>query len=90
MPAKDGTGPMGMGSMTGRGRGGCNLSVSRTTGRCGAGGGRGYRQWVNGISVPVNSSNTEEKNLKEEAKMLKQQLESITNRINELHASEKK
>ena len=58
MPGFDGTGPMGMGPMTGGGRGFCVAPVAdirpRPFGRrfFGRGGGRGYRHWYYATGLP--------------------------------------
>ncbi len=46
MPRNDGTGPMGLGSMTGRGMGYCQSGITRTSGAgfCGRRVGRGNRR----------------------------------------------
>lgn len=58
MPGFDGTGPMGMGPMTGGGRGLCVMPVAgirpRFGGRrfFGRGGGRGWRHWYYATGLP--------------------------------------
>ncbi|OGX17910.1 MAG: hypothetical protein A3K83_07960 [Omnitrophica WOR_2 bacterium RBG_13_44_8b] len=105
MPGFDGTGPMGMGPMTGGGRGFCVAPVSGIRpgafGRrfFGRGGGRGRRRWyyATGLpgwaragygypafgmgSMPDSSENDEAQMLKEEAGLLKQELEVIHERL---------
>lgn len=64
MPRGDGTGPMGIGSMTGRGAGYCAGNVtfgySNCGGRIGRGlsGGRGYRRMFFATGVPDVSRDT--------------------------------
>ena len=58
MPGFDGTGPMGMGPMTGGGRGFCALPVGQAGNRAfigrfpGRGGGRGRRNWYWATEMP--------------------------------------
>lgn len=57
MPRRDGTGPMGMGSMTGRGAGFCTgfatSSYANPVGYgCGFGGGRGFRRMFYATGLP--------------------------------------
>ncbi|WP_010243381.1 DUF5320 domain-containing protein [Acetivibrio cellulolyticus] len=58
MPRGDGTGPMGMGSMTGRGAGYCSGKVTPGFANClggfgrGLGAGRGYRRMFYATGVP--------------------------------------
>ncbi|QRN86487.1 DUF5320 domain-containing protein [Clostridia bacterium] len=74
MPARDGSGPRGMGSMTGRGLGYCN--TARPTYGVGRGQrmgfGRGYRQ--SGYSAL---------SLEEERSWLKSRLDAIDNEVGE-------
>ncbi len=74
MPRRDGTGPMGKGSMTGRGLGACtdNNEIRQQSGfgfgcRRGFGRGFGFR----------NSSKTQKELLNEEKAFLKNQIEEI-------------
>lgn len=84
MPRLDGTGPMGMGSMTGRGLGPCGYSrgYSRGYGRGGGFGwgyGRGYG-W--GYRQPTQ---TEEKTLvQDDIAALKEELKAAEERLSEL------
>ena len=95
MPGGDGTGPMGMGPMTGGGRGYCVAPVSgirtRPFGRrlFGRGCGRGWRNqfystglpnWVRGIDDPEM--------LKEEAAFLKEELSAVQERLGMLEKSQ--
>ena len=57
MPGFDGTGPQGMGAMTGGGRGYCAIPAGsrgfiRGTGFYGRGGGRGRRNWFYATGLP--------------------------------------
>jgi hypothetical protein len=134
MPRGDGTGPAGMGPMTGRAAGYCaGYSVpgfaNPAGGRFGGAGrgyfgyggrGRGYRNWYNATGLPgwyrynsgmpawggavaptsypyagpsVNPAVTpdqEKEMLKEQAEILKQQIEDIQARMNELEKEQKK
>lgn len=115
MPARDGTGPMGMGPRTGRGAGYCagydapgwanpgpgrGLALGR--GRGGGGRGRRYRYWFYATGVPgwarsgygpawgtvpntpIPSREEEAARLRQQAEWLKQQLDAICQRIEEL------
>lgn len=56
MPGFNGTGPLGAGPMTGRGRGYCMSYIvpdtGFTPGFCRGGGGRGRRYWYNATGLP--------------------------------------
>ncbi len=110
MPRGDGTGPRGLGPMTGRaagycagysvpgymnpyeGRSGLGFGYGRGYGRgFGRGMGRGYgRAYGGGFYQPPVEPKQEMEMLAEEAKALKEQLDSINKRITELEKSEKK
>jgi hypothetical protein len=97
MPRGDGTGPMGMDPMSGRGAGYCrgfgisgsaNASMGRGFGR---GGGRGgwfcglgnrWRNWFRGAGAPAAVN--EKDGLKQQAELLQTELDSIRKRLNEL------
>lgn len=111
MPFGDGTGPMGLGPMTGRGMGYCagfqrpgfmNPYSGRGFFGRGMGMGRGFRRWYRAgynpyYSVPYNpapyqwypdypygyssSPQDEKEALKQQAEILKAQLQEIQNRI---------
>jgi len=100
MPGGDSTGPMGTGPRTGRGAGLCAETGMRGYARRGLGrgmGGRGFgRGWGRGarfnasrqnplISQP--DPNDERQMLEQEAAYLKNQVEQIQNRLNELGES---
>lgn len=117
MPFGDGTGPMGMGQMTGRGMGFCAgfPTPGYMNPNCGRGwygrGGRGRRNWfyatgmpgwmranqgmpAYGMGVPrmpvyqqPQAPEAESVMLKDQAEFLKQQLEDIQKRINELDSN---
>jgi hypothetical protein len=117
MPGFDGTGPLGLGPMTGRGRGYCIVPLGNLPGafsypvkgnflrygRLGRGfgrGGFGYRNWFWATGLPgwmrtsysypalggwVDVSEEEDvEMLEEQAKMLRQELEEIQNKITKL------
>ncbi|MBK5241216.1 DUF5320 domain-containing protein [Clostridium sp.] len=82
MARRDGTGPMGMGSNTGRGMGFCNvtngLGVNRGLGMgIGCRGGFGWNSFNNTMS-PVNQSDL----LSEEKAILENRLNLINNQLN--------
>ncbi|MCF7974822.1 MAG: DUF5320 domain-containing protein [Phycisphaerae bacterium] len=103
MPGGDRTGPMGAGPMTGRGAGYCaGYGMPGYTGRGfgrGLGGGRGFgRGWHRGMgarfhawwqNTPVSQPDPiqERQMLEQEAAYLKNQVEQIQNRLNELGES---
>jgi hypothetical protein len=99
MPRGNGTGPMGMGPMTGRGAGYCaGYSVpgyvNPAGGRGWFGFGRGFgrgrgRGFGRGFAVPP-TAREEADILKEESELLKQQLQDIQERINMLDAEKNK
>jgi Family of unknown function (DUF5320) len=108
MPAGDGTGPLGMGPVTGRGMGFCGGYAApgwahpgpgrRFFGRGGqgGGGGHGWRHWYYATGLPrwarggVSSTyapptrDQEIEALKGEAEWLKDQLDAINRRMDEL------
>ena len=99
MPRRDGTGPMGMGTMTGRGSGFCNsdnIVGERNQGRrfgsysCP----RGYRRQFNETGIPgylrnnyvQNMTDVDEKtNLFNQEKRLENQLKLVKERLSNLH-----
>jgi hypothetical protein len=103
MPFKDGTGPAGMGPMTGRGMGPCAGSgigrIGTGFGRFGFfGRGRGWRNWFRATGLPfwarssffneaTPSSEDEMETLKSDAEYLKTSLKNIEDRMNELSKS---
>ncbi len=88
MPRRDGTGPYGMGPMSGRGFGPCSgYAVSPFIGfGCGYGRGRGYR-WMR-YGYPVVPQEFEAKDEKEilqaQAQYLESQLESVKKQLEKL------
>ncbi len=95
MPGYDGTGPRGMGSMTGGGRGYCAVPVGSFSGRprmgrgFGRGGGRGARNryYATGLTGWQRSGfmpEDEKEALRGEAELLKQELLDIQSRISAL------
>ncbi len=88
MPRKDGTGPMGAGSMTGRGRGPCaggsagygtggGLGMGRRNG-CGRGFGRQFAQ-----DCPQSDASQKDL-LTEQKRILEERLENINKRLDTL------
>lgn len=83
MPRRDGTGPMGMGSRTGRGMGFCNATKA-----AGVFGGLGWRRcgrglrWNNydNVIIPQNQKDL----LKEQKAILEDRLNLINNQLNTL------
>ncbi|MFC1698739.1 DUF5320 domain-containing protein [Candidatus Omnitrophota bacterium] len=98
MPGFDGTGPMGMGPITGGGRGFCAVPMKDWRrpfgGRFfGRGRGRGWRRGWFGYGSPNASEFTpqqEAEMLKKEAKAMQDEINSIHIRISELESAEKK
>ena len=100
MPRRDGTGPMGMGPMTGRGAGLCNgdfanLNFERRFG--GNGCQRGYRRQFFQTGVPgyfrncyfQDTQTTDEKAFLElEEERLRNQLKSVKERLSNLSSTE--
>lgn len=82
MPGKDGTGPMGMGAITGRGLGFCagvnSPGYSRRIGRCcGRGFGVGANSNYNNRTVSKEVLQAQKEWLKAELETIDKQLESI-------------
>lgn len=96
MPGGDRTGPMGAGPMTGRSAGYCAGTGTPGYTRHGFGRGRGFgRGWGRGMgarfhawwqNAPVSqpTPNDERQRLEQEAAYLKNQVEQIQNRLDEL------
>ena len=101
MPGGNGMGPMGMGPMTGGGRGFCTRSAgtSRGVGRLGGQGGRGRRNqfYATGLTgrqrmYPVQLGISEKKEselLKKQATYLSGELEAVRSRLTQLQGTEK-
>ncbi len=101
MPRGDGTGPVGMGPMTGRAAGFC--ADFNAPGFMSQGAGRGFRGfWRHGsgrgrrnrfcaplypVSTPQVSAKHELEYLKEQAQYLKESLDEINKRIEQLQAN---
>jgi hypothetical protein len=92
MPRRDGTGPMGAGSMTGRGLGFC---TGANAVKYGAGPGMGLglglarrrgfgRGFGRGFAVNQTSSKTQKELLNEQKTMLQDQLEAIDKQLEDL------
>lgn len=82
MPGRDGTGPMGQGSMSGRGLGLCSGTPIR---KCGYGLGRGLRQGYgrNCFSYSPNSE-SEKQLLSEQKDLLESRLDFINKKLENL------
>ena len=81
MPNNDGTGPQGMGAMTGRGLGPCGGGMRRGCSR-GLGRGFGFRR---GFTTPVTLTKDEEKKILEaDLKDIEAEKEAIQRRLKEM------
>jgi hypothetical protein len=81
MPGQDGTGPMGLGPLTGRGLGPCGYGMQRGFGR---GFGRGYRRGF-GFRSQLNPTKEEEKKILEaELKEIDLEKQDIEKRLKEI------
>jgi len=77
MPNNDGTGPQGMGAMTGRGLGPCGCGMRRGFGR-----GMGFRR---GFATPITLTKEEEKKILEaDLKDIEVEKETIQTRLKEM------
>ncbi len=92
MPRRDGTGPMGAGSMTGRGLGSCTGAKAVKYGAglglglglrlaCRRGFGRGFGR---GVAANQDSSKTQKELLQEQQAVLKNRLEAIDKQLENL------
>ena len=89
MPRGDGTGPMGMGPRTGRGRGGCSSGVRRGIGAAlEIGLGLGLRRGFRNFWRLSQSTESELSELKSQSTVLEESLSKIKERINELENKE--
>lgn len=78
MPNKDGTGPLGQGSLTGRGLGPCGGGMRR-------GFGRGFGRGMGRCNRPVTLTETEEKKVLEaELKEIETEKQAIEKRLKEM------
>lgn len=88
MPRGDGTGPRGVGTMTGRGAGKCIGSQNRGKVKNGSGNGaagRGICNWFNASDLAGKpAQETESRLLMEQADALRRQLDEIDSRLNSL------
>ena len=92
MPMRDGTGPMGAGSMTGRGLGSCtDVNAVRYGAGLGLGLGLGFgckrgfgRGAGRGFALNQNFSNTQKELLQEQRDMLKIRLNNIDKQLENL------
>ncbi|MDD3436772.1 MAG: DUF5320 domain-containing protein [Candidatus Gastranaerophilales bacterium] len=85
MPRGDGTGPRGMGPMTGRGLGNCSPGVRRGLGLAvGLGLGLGLRRRFRRLWGTNTAPNDELSILKSQASLLEEDLSVIKEKINEL------
>jgi hypothetical protein len=104
MPRGDGTGPMGIGPMTGRGHGACaGFASGYANNWCGMGRGRGFRRMYRMTGMPVrarygpepdedneneDSALDERKTLQNQAAFLEKQLSRVRKRLNSLEDKE--
>ena len=89
MPRRDGTGPMGLGSMTGRGLGNCEGSKEEATLGMGYGFGRACRRGMGrgagrGMLINQNPSKTQKEWLEEQKEFLEKRLEVIDKELKDL------
>ena len=82
MPRQNGTGPMGMGPLTGRGMGPCGGGVAY--GRRGGGRGLGWRRFWGYYPAPSVDKKEETKILSEEANVLEEELKAVKARLEEI------
>ena len=89
MPRRDGTGTMGMGAVTGRGRGNCPQGIKRGLGLAiGMGLGLGLKRGFRNFGKLNQSKEDELKELKTQAEVLEEGLSKVKERINELENKE--
>ncbi|MFA5777467.1 MAG: DUF5320 domain-containing protein [Parcubacteria group bacterium] len=90
MPRQNGTGPMGMGPMSGRGMGPCAVPAGRQGGgmiygrRQGGGRGLGWRRFWGYYPAPSVDKKEETKILSEEAEVLEEELKAVKARLEEI------
>jgi len=88
MPGRDGTGPRGMGAMTGRGAGNCSGGQNRGTVKIGFGrsaAGRGLCGWFKTSELAGHSPQENEKNiLREQAAALEKKLDEVNKNLSDM------
>lgn len=82
MPRQNGTGPTGMGPMTGRGMGPCGGGM--TYGRRGGGRGFGWRRFWGFYPAPNITKKEESEILSEEVQILEEELKAVKARLDEI------
>lgn len=87
MPRGDGTGPMGRGSMTGRGMGFCVRTFETgETSYIGGGIRRGFRRWFGrGCTVMNASAENKKEFLEDEKNFLQRRLESLEKELEKMN-----
>ena len=89
MPRLDGTGPMGQGSMTGRGMGNCRPQMRRGLGQGqGQGQGRGWRRWFGFSNQQVSQPTKEEEigETKSNIQEMEQEIKDMQNYLKDLES----
>ncbi|MBN1692064.1 MAG: DUF5320 domain-containing protein [Dehalococcoidales bacterium] len=89
MPGFDGTGPRGMGPMTGGGRGFCSPWGIGATGRYGSLGRTPYTYPRYGVFASTITREQELEFLKSQAEALKNELKNLENQINQFSGEKK-
>ena len=85
MPARDGTGPMGQGPMTGGGFGHCGREAKGSYGRRGMGfAGRQGRRYLSGGGDEPATGSMEAHRIKEEIQGLKDRIEALNSKLSKL------
>jgi len=82
MPRQNGTGPMGMGPMSGRGMGPCGGGMAY--GRRSGGRGLGWRRFWGYCPAPNMTEKEEAEILSEEALVLEEELKAVKVRLDEI------
>lgn len=83
MPRQNGTGPMGMGPMSGRGMGPCGGGMTYGRGR-GGGRGFGWRRFWGYYPAPSVNKKEEVELLTEETQILEDELKAVKARLEEI------